>query len=109
MTPKKSLAGRGIAVYLRSCYYELLPIILYFPPRPQAQRNLAKYYSTCSGLARWADSIAAKAKGMTSPPFFMDANDGIGLQQFKTCTYYDEENTDCVCEENATLDRTPMV
>ena len=45
---------------------------------------------------------------MTSPLFFMDASDGIGLQQFKTSTYFDEDNTDCVSEENATLERTPF-
>ena len=107
MTPQKSFACRGIAVHLRSCYYDLLPIIIYFLPRPQAQRHLAKYYSTCSGLARWADSIATKAKGITSPIFFTDATDGIGLQQFKTRTYYDDANTACVSEEHATLERTP--
>ena len=85
--PKASLAGRGIAVHLKSAYYDIQAFAAYFPPRPSGQRGLAKYYSSCRSLSKWMDQVATSCAGITSPLFFMDVNDGIGIQQFKkTCT-----------------------
>ena len=68
-TPPKALTGRGVAVHLRSCFFDLLAIVMYFPTRPHSVKEHPKYLATCCQLANWGEKVARNAKGVTSPLF----------------------------------------
>lgn len=76
-TPPASLQGRAIAVRLKGPSVDLMPVAMYFPPRPATSKAMAGYTRTVRGLVRWMTMICAQAGCRTLPLIGMDLNDVV--------------------------------
>ena len=53
----KSVAGRGVAALIRSGYFYLCPIVMYFPQKPKRASAVSGYNMTVKILKNWANEI----------------------------------------------------
>ena len=76
----ETVAGRGVACRFRSSYVDLLPVVVYFPPKPGSAAQMPSYLGVVKRPIKWVDEILATASVGCTPCIMVDLNDGMGIR-----------------------------
>ena len=100
--------GRGLAVRLKSGFFDLLPMSVYFPPKPTKKAQLKGYQSAVKKIVNWMDEVLSKIPAGCTPLIYTDLNDGVGLQSAgpQGAWTFDYE-TKCISKEAARKEMWP--
>ena len=76
-TPPDELAGRGLALRIRTQRYDVSPMVLYYPPRTGGRHEESRYKETTMRLTRWASKVISRVPARSTPVIYADINDEL--------------------------------
>ena len=90
--------GRGIAVHVKSGYFDWLPIVVYYPPRPTKRAQWPQYFARVSHVTKFVSEVLCRAPSSTTPIIFCDLSDGMGIAKGEFGGW-EQVGTSCITEE----------
>ncbi len=75
--PPLALAGRGLAMRIKTRQFDLMAMVLHYPPKTQLPREMNRYKQTVRQLSSWSSDVLKMLPSRCTPIIYADVNDDL--------------------------------